>query len=87
MRIRSVSYRRSAGIAPLHRLKIDYRKPDVVSRKLDAARQKAFIEDYDHLLNGLGYDEALMFGDAVLACCSFPWRHKASSPSSDPRSR
>jgi transposase len=60
-----VEYSHAGLIALLHRLKIDYRKPDPVSRKLDAAKQKAFIEDYDRLMNGLGNDEAVVFADAV----------------------
>src|SRR5450631_3332505 len=60
-----VEYSRPGLIALLHRLKIEYRKPDLVSRKLDAAKQKAFIEDYDRLMNGLGGDEAVVFVDAV----------------------
>jgi transposase len=60
-----VEYSRPGLIALLHRLKIEYRKPDLVSRKLDAAQQKAFVEDYDRLMNGLGGDEAVVFVDAV----------------------
>ena len=60
-----VEYSRPGLIALLHRLKIEYRKPDLVSRNLDAAKQKAFIEDYDRLMNGLGGDEAVVFVDAV----------------------
>ena len=63
--IYGVEYSRPGLIALLHRLKIEYRKPDLVSRKLDAAKQKAFIEDYDRLMNGLGGDEAVVFVDAV----------------------
>jgi transposase len=64
-RTHGVEYSHAGLIALLHRLKLAYRKPDLVSRKLDAARQKAFIEDYDRLLNGLGNDEAVVFADAV----------------------
>ena len=48
-----------------HRLKIEYRKPDMVSKKLDAEKQKAFIDYYDTLMTGLGNDEAVVFVDAV----------------------
>jgi transposase len=41
-------------IALLHRLDLDYRKPDLVARKLDPAQQKVFIEDYDRLMRRLG---------------------------------
>ncbi len=56
---------RSGLIALLHRLGMEHRKPQAVSRKLDEAEQKAFIEAYDSLLNTLANDEAVMFADAV----------------------
>lgn len=56
---------RSGLIALLHRLGMEHRKPQAVSRKLDEAKQKAFIESYDALLNRLPDDEAVMFADAV----------------------
>ena len=39
---------RSGLIALLHRLGMEHRKPKVVSRKLDPAKQAAFIEAYEH---------------------------------------
>jgi transposase len=56
---------RSGLIALLHRLGMEHRKPKAVSRKLDPAKQAAFIAAYDDLLNHLGDDEAVLFGDAV----------------------
>jgi transposase len=56
---------RSGLIALLHRLGLEYHKPDVIPRKLDEAKQKAFIEAYEKLLNHLGPDEAVLFVDAV----------------------
>jgi len=56
---------RSGLIALLHRLGMEHRKPQAVSRKLDEAEQTAFIEAYDSLLNTLPNDEAVMFADAV----------------------
>ena len=56
---------RSGLIALLHRLGMEHRKPHVIPRKLDEAKQKAFIEVYNALLNGLSDDEAVMFADAV----------------------
>ena len=56
---------RSGLIALLHRLGLEYHKPDVIPRKLDEAKQKAFIESYDKLLNSLGDNEAVLFADAV----------------------
>jgi hypothetical protein len=49
----------------MHRLGLEYHKPDVISRKLDVAKQKDFIERHDKLLNSLGNDEAVLFVDAV----------------------
>ena len=61
-----VVYRSRSGlIALLHRLGMEHRKPQAVSRKLDEAKQKAFIESYEALLNKLPDDEAVMFADAV----------------------
>ena len=56
---------RSGLIALLHRLDLEHRKPQAVSRKLDETKQKAFIASYDALLNRLPDDEAVMFADAV----------------------
>ena len=56
---------RSGLIALLHRLDCQYRKPDVIPRKLDEAKQQAFIKAYGNLLNGLGANEAVLFMDAV----------------------
>ena len=61
----AVAYSHAGLIALLHRLKIVYRKPDLVSAKLDPARQQAFIADYDRLLNRLDSGEAVVFADAV----------------------
>src|SRR5947208_17070157 len=60
-----VSYTRSALVKLLARLELEYRKPQVIPRKLDPAKQQAFIEGYDNLLNTLGDDEAVLFADAV----------------------
>jgi transposase len=56
---------RSGLIALLHRLGLEYHKPDAIPRKLDEAKQKAFIESYDNLLNSLADNEAVLFADAV----------------------
>jgi len=56
---------RSGLIALLHRLGLEYHKPNVIPRKLDEAKQKAFIESYEKLLNSLGDNEAVLFADAV----------------------
>jgi transposase len=60
-----IDYSRAGLIALLHRLDIDYRKPTAVSRKLNPAKQQAFIEAYDDLLNTMGDDETVLFADAV----------------------
>ena len=56
---------RSGLIALLHRLGLDYHKPNVIPRKLDEEKQKAFIASYEKLLNSLADDEAVLFADAV----------------------
>ncbi len=56
---------RSGLIKLLHRLRLEYHKPDVIPRKLDEDKQKAFIESYEKLRNSLGDDEAVLFVDAV----------------------
>ena len=60
-----VDYSHAGLIALLHRLKLEYRKPDAVSAKLDVSRQKTFIEDHERLMNRLGPGEAVVFADAV----------------------
>jgi len=56
---------RSGLFALLHRLGLEYHKPDVIPRQLNTEKQKAFIESYDKLLNCLPDNEAVMFIDAV----------------------
>src|SRR5258706_3155247 len=60
-----IEYSHTGLIALLHRLKLAYRKPAMVSGKLDAAKQAAFIADYDRLARSLENDEAVVFVDAV----------------------
>jgi transposase len=56
---------RSGLIALLHRLGLEYHKPEVIPRKQDEAKQAAFIAGYEKLLNSLGDDEVVLFADAV----------------------
>ncbi len=56
---------RSGLIKLLHRLGLEYHKPDVIPRKLDKEKQQAFIDSYEDLQNSLGPDEAVLFADAV----------------------
>src|ERR671921_793550 len=56
---------RSGLVALLHRLGLEHRKPQAVSRKLDPARQQAFIDAYQTLLRTLPDDEAVVFAGAV----------------------
>jgi transposase len=56
---------RSGLIALLHRLGLEHRKPQAVSRKLDPAKQQAFIDAYETLLRTLPDDEAVLFADAA----------------------
>lgn len=60
-----ISYTRSAIIKLLKRLGMEYRKPKPLPRKLDPAKQAAFIKTYNDLLNNLADDEAVLFADAV----------------------
>ena len=61
-----VVYQSRAGlIALLHRLGLEYHKPEIIGRKLDVQTQQAFIAAYNALLNSLGPDEAALFVDAV----------------------
>ena len=61
-----IVYESRAGlIALLHRLGLEYHKPEVIGRSLDAEKQQAFIADYEKLQNALGRDEAVLFVDAV----------------------
>jgi transposase len=56
---------RSGLIALLHRLGLEYHKPEVIPRKLDEETQKAFIASYEKVLNSLPDDEVVVFADAV----------------------
>jgi len=56
---------RSGLIALLHRLGLEYHKPNVIPRKLDEDKQKAFIADYEKTMNSLANDEVVVFADAV----------------------
>jgi transposase len=56
---------RSGLIALLNRLGLEYHKPEVIPRKLDETKQKAFIAAYENLLNSKGDDEVVLFADAV----------------------
>ena len=62
---RSFGLSYSRLIAMLHRLGFDYRKPDAIPRGLDDAKQQAFTDEYENLLNTMGVDEAVAFIDAV----------------------
>ncbi len=56
---------RSGLIALMHRLGMEHRKPTAISRKLNPAKQAAFIALYEALLKQLSADEAVIFADAV----------------------
>jgi transposase len=61
-----IVYESRAGlIALLHRLGLEYHKPEVIGRKLNTEKQQAFIAAYEKLQNSLGPDEAVLFVDAV----------------------
>ncbi len=54
---------RSGLVALLHRLGLEYRKPEVIPRHLDENKQRAFTERYENLMNSLSPDEVV-----VLVC-------------------
>ena len=56
---------RSGLIALLHRLGLEYHKPQVIPRKLNEEKQKEFNAAYEKLMNSLPHDEAVLFADAV----------------------
>ena len=58
---------RSGLIALLHRLGLEYRKPEVIPRHLDEDKQRAFIKLYENLMNSLSPDEVVVFMAAVRA--------------------
>jgi transposase len=61
-----IEYQAKSGvIALLHRMGMEYRRPKAIARKLDPAKQVAFIKRYENLLHQTGDDEAVLFGDAV----------------------
>ena len=60
-----VTYSQSGCIKLLHRLGFEYKRPKSLPAQADEAKQAAFIEAYDKLLNGLADDEAVYFVDAV----------------------
>lgn len=60
-----VFHSRSGLIALLHRLGFAYHKPGMIGRRLNESEQKAFVADYDDLLNSLAPGEAVVFADAV----------------------
>ena len=56
-----IEYESRCGlVALLHRLGMEHRKPQTVSRKLDPEKQAAFIKSYEELLNHLEDDEAVI---------------------------
>lgn len=56
---------RAGLIALLHRLGLEYRKPETIGRGLDEDEQRTFIAAYDKLLNRLAANETVLFADAV----------------------
>jgi transposase len=56
---------RSGMIALLNRLGLEYRRPQIIPRKLDDRKQRTFIESYEKRLNSLADNEAVLFMDAA----------------------
>ncbi|MGB8897741.1 MAG: hypothetical protein WCC90_00130, partial [Methylocella sp.] len=55
----------SGLIAPPHRLGFEYHKPEIIPRRLDEAKPKAFITACEKLLNSLAADAATVVADAA----------------------
>ena len=61
-----VEYKSSSGLQYLLKsLGICFRKPTVLPRGLDEAKQVSFINKYNNIANNLSPDEIMLFGDAV----------------------
>ena len=58
-------YGRSGLIKLMNRIGFDWRKPEPVPSKIDAAVQQKFIDAHEDLRNSLGPDEAVAYVDAV----------------------
>src|ERR1700679_390473 len=56
---------RSGLIALLHRRCMEHREPKAISRKLNPAKQAAFITGYEDLMNRIFVGEAVIFADAA----------------------
>jgi len=56
---------RSGLIALLHRRCMEHREPKAISRKLNPAKQAAFITGYEDLMNRIFAGEAVIFADAA----------------------
>lgn len=61
-----ISYASRSGLVELlHRLGFTHRRPHAVPPKMDPAKQRQFIAEYEALMKGLPDDEMVMFSDAV----------------------
>ena len=56
---------RSGLVKLLHRLGMEHHRPQEIARKLDPAKQVAFIAFYTTLLKQMQADDVVLFGDAV----------------------
>lgn len=59
------NYCNSGAAKLMHRLGFVYKKPQSLPAQADEAKQEAFIAHYEALMTGLGYDEMVVFSDAV----------------------
>ena len=74
----------SGLIALLHRLGLDYHKPNVIPRKLDEEKQKAFIASYEKLLSASNQDYLQLFGGNLLGL--YPgWQARTPFLQTNPR--
>ena len=49
----------------MNRIGFDWKKPEAVPSKIDAAVQQRFIDAHEDLRNSLGPDETIVYVDAV----------------------
>ena len=60
-----IDYGKSGLIKLMNRIGFDWKKPESVPSKIDAAVQQRFIDAHEDLRNSLGPDETIVYVDAV----------------------
>src|SRR5271167_9054 len=60
-----IEYGKSGLIKLMNRIGFDWKKPEAVPSKIDAAVQQRFIDAHEDLRNSLNADETIVYVDAV----------------------